>query len=106
MPLPIMSFKPVLGVLAVKQSAKVNDPVIAVEWKKRGRPGSIRADLNATRPRPPGQRFPPVPLLRRLQFCFVLLTEHLEQANTFFFFLPVSKTEMMAKWTLLCGWVC
>ena len=106
MPLSIMSFKPVLSVLVVKQSAKVNDLMIAVEWKKRGRPGSSRADLNVTRPRPPGQRFPPVPLLRRLQFCFVLLTEHLEQANTFFFFLPVSKTEMMAKWTLLCGWVC
>lgn len=106
MPLPRMSFKPVLGVLVVKQSVKVNDPVIAVEWKKRGGPGSSRADFNATRPRPPGQRFPPVPLLRRLQFRFVLLTEHLEQANTFVFFLPVSKTEMMAKWTLLCGWVC
>ena len=106
MPLPIMSFKPVLGVLAVKQSAKVNDPVIAVEWKKRGRAGSSRADLNVTRPRLPGQRFPPVPPLRRPQFRFVLLTEHLEQAYTFVFFLSVSKTEMMAKWTLLCGWVC
>ena len=106
MPLPIMSFKPVLGVLVVKQSVKVNDPVIAVEWKKRRGPGSSRADFNETRPRPPGQRFPPVPLLRRPQFRFVLLTEHLEQANTFVFFLPVSKTEMMAKWTLLCGWVC
>ena len=59
MPLPIMSFKPVLGVLVVKQSVKVNDPVIAVEWKKRGGPGSSRADFNATRPDPglPGSVF-------------------------------------------------
>ena len=52
MPLSKMSFKLVLSVLVVKQSAKVNDPMIAVEWKKRGRLGSSRAmnDLNATRP--------------------------------------------------------
>ena len=57
MPLPIMSFKPVLSVLVVKQSVKVNDPVIAVEWKNEE--GLGRVAQISTRPDPglPGSVF-------------------------------------------------